>query len=153
MSNLITDSIKKGDILLTDDVWYYVESDPAFKNSGYFYVPRAIADISYDYKNYTDEQIMEQYIKDNLGGIRRAVEEKLQKYADNIRKKWKIEKEGLLMNAIYKTSDGSYIRIFSKESDGVIYQELEATPSIEYRVKSGMKRRSKSCFDIVERVE
>lgn len=153
MRDIITDSIKEGDILLTEDIWFYVKSDPAFKNSGYFYVPRPIADISYDYENYTDEEILEVYIKDRLGDIRKEVEKKLKGYADNMRKKWKLEKEGFLAGAIYKTSDGSYIQVYSKGSDGVMYQEVEPKPFIEYRAKSGIKKRSSHFIDIVERVE
>ncbi len=151
ISDMVAQSIKKGDILLTDDRWFYVESDPAFPNSGYFYSPRAIADISYDYKNYTDEEICEFYIRDTLGGIRRNVEEKLEKYADDIRKSWKIETEGLLVNAIYKTKDGSCVLIISNDSGKVVYQEVEEIT--DFRATSEFKKKSIYDLGIIERVK
>ena len=151
MSHRIEDSIKKGDILLTDDRWFYVESDPAFPNSGYFYLPRAIADISYDYENYTDEEICEFYIRDTLGGIRKAVEEKLEKYADDIRKSWEPKKEKLLANAVYKTNDGSYVLVVADDSDKVVYQEVEEIT--DFRAISGFKRKSVYDLGVIERVK
>jgi len=149
----IENSIKKGDILLTDKVWYYVQSDPAVENSGYFYVPRPIAEISYDYENYTDEEIMEFYIRDTLNGLRKAVEKKLEKYADDIRKKWKMDREELLVGAVYKTGDGEYVQIVQKDSDGVMFHEMEATPTTKYTVRKDVQKKSRFALNIVERVK
>lgn len=75
--------IEDGDILLKQDRWYLGRAEP-ISGSGYFVVPRAIADISYN-MNAPDKDLIDVMTKDHMSTIRSRCNDFLQRYEDTYR--------------------------------------------------------------------
>lgn len=78
--------IEGGDVLLKQDRWYLGVEEPEVLGSGYFIIPRAIADISYDMR-LSDSDLIDIMTKDFMAPIQSRCNKFLQTYEVNYRNK------------------------------------------------------------------
>ena len=78
--------IEGEDMLLKQDRWYLGVAEPEVLGSGYFIVPRAIADISYD-MSLGDEDLIDVMTKDYMAPILSRCNQFLKTYEANYRNK------------------------------------------------------------------